>query len=117
MNYRLIAAAALAGVLSGCATTASPPSPIEARWKGQSAGVFFARFAPPYSDVTSGSQTTYNWRGGFQRIKTKDGRSMRVNCSAQIVTDQDYRIQSITVTADRPGANGPSYCTELLTAE
>ncbi|MBP2547664.1 ABC-type uncharacterized transport system auxiliary subunit [Neorhizobium galegae] len=117
MNYRLIALATLAGVLTGCATTPTPPSPIETRWKGQSAGAFFARFAPPYSDTTEGGETTYSWRGGFQRIKTKEGQSISVSCSAQIVTDKDYRIRAIRVLADRPGANGPSYCTELLTAQ
>lgn len=117
MNYRLISVAVLAGIVSGCTTTGPATNPIETRWKGKSAGTFFARYAPPYSDSENGSQTVYNWRGGFNRIKTKEGRSMSVSCSAQITADSQYRITSIRVTADRPGAKGPSYCEELLTAE
>ncbi|MFD1745659.1 hypothetical protein ACFSE1_09325 [Rhizobium helianthi] len=118
MNYRLIAVAALAGLASGCTTT-SPvaTNPVESYWKGKSAGSFFARFAPPYSDSENGSQTVYNWRGGFNRIKTKEGRSISVSCSAQITADSQYRIQSIRIVADRPGAKGPSYCAELLVGE
>ncbi len=117
MNTRLIALAAMAGLVSGCTTTGPASNPIETRWNGKSAGSFFARYAPPYSDSRTGSETVYNWRGGFNRIKTKDGRTMSVSCSAQIVTGEDYRIRSIRVTADRSGAKGPSYCEELLTAE
>lgn len=118
MNYRLIALAAIAGMLSGCATTVGPASnPVESYWKGKSAGTFFARFAPPVSDTEVGSKTIYNWRGGYNRIKTQDGRSMRVSCSAQITADADYRIQQIRIVADRPGARGPSYCAELLVGE
>ena len=119
MIKRLFALAAMAGVLSAC-TTASltpPTSPIEVRWKGKSAGAFFARYSPPYSDVTSSSQTVYNWRGGFKRIKTQSGGSANVSCSAQITVDTEYRITSIQVVGDRPGAKGPSYCTELLTQD
>lgn len=117
MKTRLIALAAMAGLVSGCTTTGPASNPIETRWNGKSAGSFFARYAPPYSDSRDGSQTIYNWRGGFNRIKTKDGRTLNVSCAAQIVTGEDYRIRSIRVVADRPGANGPSYCEELLTAE
>lgn len=118
MNYKMIALAALAGILSACTSTSGmATSPIEARWIGKSAGGFFARYAPPYSDTQSGSQTVYNWRGGYNRIKTEQGRTMSVSCAAQITAGSDYRIQSITITADRPGAKGPSYCTELLAAE
>lgn len=117
MKTRLIALAAMAGLVSGCTTTGPASNPIETRWNGKSAGSFFARYAPPYSDSRDGSQTIYNWRGGFNRIKTKDGRTLNVSCAAQIVTGEDYRIRSIRVVADRPGANSPSYCEELLTAE
>jgi hypothetical protein len=118
MNYRLIALAGLAGILSACTSTSGiATSPIEARWIGKSAGTFFARYAPPYSDTLAGSQTVYNWRGGFNRIKTAQGRSASVSCTAQITAGSDYRIQSIRIVADRPGAKGPSYCTELLAAE
>jgi hypothetical protein len=118
MNYRLIALAGMAGILSACtSTTGIATNPIEARWIGKSAGTFFARYAPPYSDTQSGSQTVYNWRGGFNRIKTAQGRTISVSCSAQITANADYRIQSIRIVADRPGATGPSYCTELLAAD
>ncbi len=117
MNYRLIALAAMAGLVSGCTTTGPASNPIETRWIGKSAGSFFARYAPPYSDVSTGSQTVYNWRGGFNRIKTQQGKSISVSCAAQLTTDSDYRIRSIRIVADRPGAKGPSYCTELLAAE
>ncbi|MCO5731005.1 hypothetical protein [Rhizobium sp. SSA_523] len=117
MNYRLIALAATVGLVSGCTTTGPASNPIETRWIGKSAGSFFARYAPPFSDARNGSETVYNWRGGYNRIKTKDGRSLRVSCAAQITTDADYRIRSIRVVTDRPGATGPSYCEELLTAE
>ncbi|MCJ8509201.1 hypothetical protein MUU53_14885 [Rhizobium lemnae] len=117
MNHRLVALALVAGVVSGCTTVGPVSSPIEARWVGKSAGSFFARYAPPYSDSSEGSQTVYNWRGGFNRIKDGKGRSISVSCSATIRADSEYRIRSITITSDRPGAKGPSYCTELLTAE
>lgn len=117
MNYRLIALAMVAGVVSGCTTVGPVSNPIEARWVGKSAGSFFARYAPPYSDSVEGSQTVYNWRGGFNRIKTQKGNTASVSCSATIRADSEYRIRSITITSDRPGAKGPSYCTELLAAE
>ncbi|MBT9368742.1 hypothetical protein [Rhizobium sp. CSW-27] len=117
MNTRLTALALLAGTLCGCTTTPPPPSPIEVRWQGKSAGAFFARFAPPYADTRSGDDTVYNWRGGFQRIKTVDGQWISASCSAAITTDSNYRIKAIHVISDRQGSKGPSYCTELLTAE
>jgi hypothetical protein len=111
--------ALVAGALSACTTAAitPPTSPIEMRWKGKSAGGFFARYAPPYSDVTTSSQTVYSWRGGFKRIKLQGGATANVSCSAQITVDTQYRITDIHITGDRPGAKGPSYCTELLTEE
>ncbi|SIP96669.1 hypothetical protein SAMN05880590_101489 [Rhizobium sp. RU35A] len=117
MNTRLTALVLLACTLCGCTTMPTPPSPIETRWQGKSAGAFFARFAPPYADARVGDDTVYNWRGGFQRIKTVDGQRISASCSANLTTDSNYRIKSIHVVSDRPGTKGPSYCTELLTAE
>ncbi|MGW9231374.1 hypothetical protein ACWGPT_10960 [Pseudorhizobium sp. NPDC055634] len=118
MNRRIIASTAvIAIVLSACTTTRAPANPIEARWLGQSAGKFFARYSPPLSDTATGSTTLYNWRGGYQRIKLQNGRTANVSCAAQITVDADYNIRAIRITADRQGATGPSYCQELLTQE
>ncbi|HEV7436541.1 MAG TPA: hypothetical protein VGO22_16995 [Pseudorhizobium sp.] len=115
MNLRIIqATATLAVALSACTTTGMPANPIEARWVGQSAGIFFARYSPPLSDTPAGATTLYNWRGGYQRIKLQNGRTANVSCAAQLTVDEDYVIRKIRITADRQGANGPSYCEELL---
>ncbi|MCJ8517453.1 hypothetical protein ABID21_000216 [Pseudorhizobium tarimense] len=116
MSLRTIAStAAFAVLLSACTTTSAPSNPIEARWVGQSAGAFFARYSPPMSDTPAGSTTLYNWRGGYQRIKLQNGRTANVSCAAQITVDEDYVIRKIRITADRQGAKGQSYCEELLT--
>ena len=116
MSLRIIAStAALAIFLSACTTTSAPSSPIEVRWIGQSAGAFFARYSPPISDTPAGSDTLYNWRGGYQRIKLQNGRTANVSCAAQLTVDESYIIRKIRITADRLGAKGPSYCEELLT--
>ena len=118
MNRRIITSTAIFAILlSACTTTGTPANPIEARWVGQSAGKFFARYSPPLSDTQAGSTTLYNWRGGYKRIKQQNGRSASVSCAAQITVDAAYNIRDIRITADRPGANGPSYCEELLTEE
>ena len=118
MNRRIIASTAVIAImLSACTTTRAPANPIEARWLGQSAGKFFARYSPPLSDMATGSTTLYNWRGGYQRIKLQNGRTANVSCAAQITVDADYNIRAIRITADRQGATGPSYCQELLTQE
>ena len=115
MSRRLVVVAALCTVaLSGCTTVRIADDPINKAWVGRSAGTFFARYNPPLSDVEAGSSTVYNWRGGYKRIKQANGRSASVSCSAKITVSQDYSIRDITVTADRPGATGPSYCQELL---
>lgn len=118
MNLRIIATTAiLAAVLTACTTTSGPANPIEARWVGQSAGKFFAAYSPPLSDTPAGSDTLYNWRGGYNRIKLQNGRTANVSCAAQLTVDADYTIRKIRITSDRHGARGPSYCEELLTAE
>src|SRR5690606_28432639 len=105
----------LAAALSACTTTSAPKNPIEARWLGQSAGAFFAKYSPPLSDTQEGASTLYNWRGGYNRIKLQNGRTANVSCAGQITVDDNYVIRKIRITADRPGAKGPSYCEELLT--
>ncbi len=83
MLFRSVTLAAFAIALSACTTSTdgSTPSftqksPVETRWVGQSAGIFFAKFGPPLSDTESGSSTVYNWRGGYKKatIPAKAGR-------------------------------------------
>lgn len=134
MRFRSVMLAGLAVALTACTTTSLPATnPIESRWKGQSAGVFFAKYGPPISDTASGSETLYTWRGGYKNTRVpakyeqdKDGkrgkqiaaaRTVYLSCTVQITASEDYRIRSIRTVADRPGVNGPSYCAEFLTAE
>ena len=115
MSRRLIASTALLALaLSSCTTVTLSDSPISKRWVGHSAGEFFAKYNPPLDDVASGSSTIYSWRGGYKRIKLENGKSASVSCSAKITVSSDYTIRNIEITADRPGATGPSYCQELL---
>lgn len=117
MSRRAIASTAVfALALSACTTAGIASNPIESRWVGHSAGEFFAKFSPPISDSNEGSMTVYSWRGGYKRIKQQNGRTASVSCSAKITVSDNYTIRDITIVSDRPGANGPSYCTELLTA-
>jgi hypothetical protein len=117
MSRRVIASTALfALALSACTTVSVASNPIETRWVGHSAGEFFAKFSPPISDIDEGSTTVYTWRGGYNRIKQQGGRTASVSCTAKITVSSSYVIRDITIISDRPGANGPSYCTELLTA-
>ncbi len=136
MRFRSVTLAGLAMALSACTTTGpslSPKSAVETRWVGQSAGVFFAKFGPPLSDVDTGSTTTFNWRGGYKTAKipakfeegrdgkrgrqTASARTSYLSCTVQIVVDSDYKIRSIRPVSDRPGVNGPSYCAEFLAAD
>lgn len=137
MRLRSVTLAGLAIALSACTTTNTPSlsvkNPVETRWVGQSAGVFFAKFGPPLSDVDSGSTTTFNWRGGYKTAKIpakveagKDGKPGRqtasartayLSCTVQLVVDSDYKIRSVRTVSDRPGVNGPSYCAEFLAGE
>ena len=116
MYHRAIASIGLFTLaLSACTTMDAATNPIQARWVGHSAGEFFAKFSPPISDSQDGSSTIYNWRGGYNRIKLQNGRTVSVSCSAKITVSGDYTIRNITIVSDRSGANGTSYCTELLT--
>ena len=118
MKRRVIATTAILSLaLSACTTVTVAQSPISQRWVGHSAGEFFAKYSPPLSDAPDGSNTVYNWRGGYSRIKLPNGKSTSVSCSAKITVNQDYVIRNITIVGDRPGTNGPSYCTELLAAQ
>lgn len=136
MRFRSVTLAGLAIALSACTTTTpslSPKNAVETRWVGQSAGVFFAKYGPPLSDVDSGGTTTYNWRGGYKTAKIpakfeegKDGKRGRqtssartsyLSCTVQITVGSDYKIRSIRTVSDRPGVNGPSYCAEFLGGE
>jgi hypothetical protein len=118
MNRRVIVSTAIfAFALSACTTVSIAESPIASRWVGHSAGEFFAKYNPPLSDTTNGSTTVYSWRGGYTRIKRDKGGSASVSCSAKITVSDSYVIRDITLVGDHPGANGPSYCTDLLTAK
>jgi hypothetical protein len=118
MSLRLVASTALlAFALSGCTSVSLSDNPINKRWVGRSAGEFFAKYNPPLSDTEAGSNTIYNWRGGYKRIKQQNGRSASVSCSAKLTVSESYVIRDITITADRPGATGPSYCEELLAGQ
>ncbi|RWX77254.1 hypothetical protein EPK99_16580 [Neorhizobium lilium] len=115
MKRRVIATTAILTLaLSACTTVSVAQNPISQRWVGRSAGEFFAKYSPPLSDTENGSTTVYNWRGGYSRIKLQNGKSASVSCSAKITVGQDYVIRDITLVGDRPGANGASYCEELL---
>ncbi|WP_117190664.1 hypothetical protein [Rhizobium terrae] len=118
MSRRVAASTTLLALaLSACTTAGGVGSnPIEARWVGRSAGEFFAKYSPPISDSGEGSSTIYNWRGGYNRIKQQNGRTASVSCSAKITVSDNYIIRDIAIVSDRPGANGPSYCAELLAA-
>lgn len=115
MSRRLIASTALLALtLASCTTVGIADNPINKRWIGHSAGEFFAKYNPPLDDISSGSSTVYSWRGGYKRIKMENGKSASVSCSAKITVSASYVIRDITITSDRPGATGPSYCQELL---
>jgi len=108
MNFRLAILAISAAFLSACTTASVPTNPLQARWNGKEAGVFFAAYGPPVSDTESGAGAIYIWRGGFSR-----GRS----CSVELKVNGDYRITSIRALSDRPDPKGgPSHCEKVLDA-
>lgn len=134
MKFRMIMLGTLAMALAGCTTTGggSPRNALEEAWNGKSAGKFFAAFGPPISDTGEGSTTEYTWRGGYKNLRVpaqyaegKDGKKGKriaaaqtryLSCTVKLKVDETYTIRSITPIADRRGVNGPSYCTEFLTA-
>lgn len=139
MLFRNVTLAAFAIALSACTTSTdgSTPSftqksPVETRWVGQSAGIFFAKFGPPLSDTEAGGSTIYNWRGGYRKAtiaarfeEGKDGKKGRqiapartasLSCTVQLTVSSDYVITGVRTVSDRAGINGPSYCAEFLAA-
>ncbi|ASY68041.1 hypothetical protein N181_06030 [Sinorhizobium fredii USDA 205] len=131
MNFRMMTAAGLVLVLAGCTTTTGVArNAVEKRWLGQPAGTFFAQFGPPLSDVETGGDTVYSWKGGYKtrRIpaeyeKTADGkrgkrisaaRTEYLSCAVQLTVSSDYVIRSIRIAGDRKRPTGPSWCEEFL---
>lgn len=134
MLIRSFIFAGTALALASCTTTSiAPKNPVETRWVGQSAGSFFAQFGPPASDTAQGNQTLYTWKGGYkttrvaaQYAKGEDGKrgkqiapakTVYLSCGILLTTNEDYTITKVTLTSDRPGVNGPSYCAEFLGGE
>lgn len=105
MKLKVILIAALGAGLTACATTSADP--ISSAWVGRSAGKFFAAYGPPLADDGTGS--VFVWKGGYKKV-----RGELKSCSASIAVSRDYNIRSITITGDRKGEVGPSYCRELL---
>ena len=133
MNFRLMTVAALALALAGCTTVSPARNAVEARWKGQPAGVFFAAFGPPQSDVSSGDMTVYSWKGGYKKRtipaqfaegangkkgkKIAAARTEFLSCSVQLSVSSDYVIRSIKVLGDVKKSSGPSWCEEFLAGQ
>lgn len=133
MNFRLMTVAGLALALAGCTTVGPARNAVEARWKGQPAGVFFAAFGPPQSDVSSGDMTIYSWKGGYKKRtipaqfaegengkkgkKTASARTEFLSCSVQLNVSSDYVIRSIQVLGDVKKSSGPSWCDEYLASD
>lgn len=134
MNFRAMITAGVCLALAACTTTGGEAgNDAEARWNGQQAGAFFAKFGPPISDSVEGNNTLYTWRGGYQnrlvpavyeelpggkrgKLKTP-ARRQNVSCSVQLRVSQDYVIRSVRIISDRPGiAPGKTYCEEFLGA-
>lgn len=132
MNIRILLTAGMALLLAGCTTTASlSGDPLSKRWVGTSAGKFFAAYGPPVSDEESGSTTTYVWRGGYKNRHTPaqykgEGKNRRLVarahtdylvCQVKLTVGDDYMIESISTTIDRPGVDGgPTWCQQTLDA-
>lgn len=128
----LVAAFGLAA--AGCTTTGVPTNEVEARWNGQQAGAFFARFGPPVTDTAAGNATLYTWRGGNKtrvipatyedlgngkkgKLLTQ-ARTQYLRCEVQLTVSPDYVIRGIRTVVDRPGVDGgKSYCAEFLAAD
>lgn len=109
MNFRLVILSVFTLALSACTTASVPTNPLQARWNGKEAGVFFAAYGPPVSDTASGGGAIYIWRGGFSR-----GRS----CSVELKVNKDYRITTIRALTDRADPKGgPSHCEKTLDAD
>lgn len=145
MSFRLLALTGLSLALAGCSTTTTTPTTtpekapvvkqsnaVDARWKGQSAGQFFAQFGPQAKEEEgSNGETLYTWRGGYAKatiapaptsanVKGKPkqaARTQRLVCQVQLTVDDSYTIRSIRIQADtRATDGGPSRCAEYLTS-
>lgn len=132
MNFRVITMAGLALALAGCTTTGAAKNPIEARWNGQQAGAFFAKFGPPATDTETGGSTLYTWRGGYKNRTVpavyedlgngKKGklvtpaRTEYLRCEVQLTVSPDYTIRGIRTVVDKR-TGGKSYCEEFLASE
>jgi len=110
MKFRLAILAVSAAFVSACTTASVASNPLEKRWNGKSAGVFFAAYGPPVSDNGSaGNATQYSWRGGF-----RGGRP----CVVELSVSKDYTITSIRAVSDRTDPKGgPSHCEKTLDAD
>ncbi|MCY0095048.1 hypothetical protein [Hoeflea ulvae] len=110
MKFRLALLAVAAAGLTACTSASIPSNPLEARWNGKSAGVFFAAFGPPVSDrAGAGGTTFYNWRGGFGR-----GRP----CTVELTVSKAYTITAIRAVSDRiDPKGGPTHCEKTLDAD
>ena len=105
MKFRLAILAVSAAMLSACTTASMPTNPLQARWNGKSAGVFFAAYGPPISD---NGGTQYISRGGYSRGK---------RCVVELSVNKDYSIKSIRAVTDHiDPKGGPSHCEKTLDA-
>lgn len=132
MNFRVITMAGLALALAACTTPGVATNPIEARWNGQQAGAFFAKFGPPITDVETGGTTLYTWRGGYKTRAVpavyedlgngkkgkllKPARSEYLRCEVQLTVSPDYVIRGVRTVVDKR-TDGKSYCEEFLAGE
>lgn len=109
MSFRPAILAVTALTLTACTTAAVPSNPLQARWNGKGADVFFAAYGPPLSDQpSSGGATLYSWRGGFARGKS---------CTVELTVSKTYRITSIRAISDRVDPKGgPTHCERTLDA-
>ncbi|PWW03933.1 hypothetical protein DFR52_101622 [Hoeflea marina] len=109
MRVRLAILSVLAAALAACNTTAVPSNPLQARWNGKSADVFFAAYGPPIADrPASGGATFYSWRGGFTGGKS---------CTVELTVNKAYTITSIRAVSDRVDPKGgPTHCEKTLDA-
>lgn len=107
IRFSILAMSAI--FVSACTTASVPTNPLQSRWNGKGADVFFAAYGPPISDrAGAGGATIYNWRGGFSR-----GRS----CTVELTVNSDYMISTIRAVSDHPDPKGgPSQCERALDA-
>ncbi|WP_075290097.1 hypothetical protein [Pararhizobium arenae] len=100
MKIRILLAAAVAALLSGCTTTEEANTAIQSRWIGQPADAFFTRYGPPQSRFPlNDGGSIYSWRGG-------DKTNYIPAQYAQPSTDDDDVFgKSVTKTTTREDGN------------